>query len=130
MNEKEIRARWKAHMNCETQREYEGVITAMNHELDEIVAPLEQAAAELIREQQRIKVEIARLQCRVTELGSQRIPIEQEAKAAKRLFYRLKGELTYNNPPEKFGNGDLSATQAQTDAGTANFADKEGYSAF
>ena len=94
MNEKEIRAKYEAR-KCETQMEFDRVMSEMNTEhLDR--------ERELAKQRELLETQKQAINIQLNQIKVERLELEQKRKEINRVFHDLKHELIMLNPRENY----------------------------
>ena len=101
MNEKEIRAKYEAR-KCETQMEFDRVMSEMNTEQTHLNHPYLYRDREIAQQRENIRIQMQALKTQDAALKIERMELEQKRKDINRVFHDLKHELIMLNPRENY----------------------------
>ena len=101
MNEKEIRAKYEAR-KCETQMEFDRVMSEMNTEQTHLNHPYLDRDREIAQQRENIRIQMQALKTQDSALKVERLELEQKRKEINRVFHDLKHELIMLNPREQY----------------------------
>ena len=101
MNEKEIIAKYEAK-ECNTQVEFERIMSEMNIEQTHLNHPYLDRERELIRQKELLEQQKQAINIQLNALKMERLDLEQKRKDINRVFHDLKHNLIMLNPREKF----------------------------
>ena len=101
MNEKEIRAKYEAR-KCETQMEFDRLMSEMNTEQEHLNHPYLDRERELAKERQLLEQQKQAINIQLNAINVVRIDIVQKRKEINRVFHDLKHELVMLNTRERF----------------------------
>ena len=101
MNEKEIRAKYEAR-KCETQMEFDRVMSEMNTEQTHLNHPYLDRDREIAQQRENIRIQMQALKTQDAALKIERIDLDQKRKDINRVFHDLKHELIMLNPREQY----------------------------
>ena len=101
MNEKEIRAKYEAR-KCETQMEFDRVMSEMNTEQTHLNHPYLDRDREIAQQRENIRIQMQALKTQDAALTIERIDLDQKRKEINRVFHDLKHELIMLNPRENY----------------------------
>ena len=101
MNEKEIRAKYEAR-KCETQMEFDRVMSEMNTEQTHLNHPYLDRDREIAQQRENIRIQMQALKTQDAALKIERMDLEQKRKDINRIFHDLKHELIMLNPREQY----------------------------
>ena len=101
MNEKEIRAKYEAR-KCETQMEFDRLMSEMNTEQTHLNHPYLDRERELIKQRQLLEQQKSAINIQLDAIKVERLDIEQKRKDINRVFHDLKHELIMMNPRENY----------------------------
>ena len=101
MNEKEIRAKYEAR-KCETQREFDRLMSEMNTEQTHLNHPFLDRERELIKQKKLLEQQKSAINIQLDAIKLERLDLEQKRKDINRVFHDLKHELIMMNPLENY----------------------------
>ena len=101
MNEKEIRAKYEAR-KCETQMEFDRVMSEMNTEQTHLNHPYLDRDREIAQQRENIRIQMQALKTQDAALKIERMELDQKRKEINRVFHDLKHELIMLNPREQY----------------------------
>ena len=101
MNEKEIRAKYEAR-KCETQMEFDRVMSEMNTEQTHLNHPFLDRERELIKQKKLLEQQKSAINIQLDAIKLERLDLEQKRKDINRVFHDLKHELIMMNPLENY----------------------------
>jgi hypothetical protein len=101
MNEKEIRAKYEAR-KCETQMEFDRVMSEMNTEQTHLNHPYLDRERELIKQKKLLEQQKSAINIQLDAIKLERLDLEQKRKDINRVFHDLKHELIMMNPLENY----------------------------
>ena len=101
MNEKEIRAKYEAR-KCETQMEFDRVMSEMNTEQTHLNHPYLDRERELAKQKELLEQQKQAINIQLNAIKVERIDLDQKRKDINRVFHDLKHELIMLNPREQY----------------------------
>ena len=101
MNEKEIRAKYAAR-KCETQMEFDRLMSEMNTEQTHLNHPFLDRERELIKQKKLLEQQKSAINIQLDAIKLERLDLEQKRKDINRVFHDLKHELIMMNPLENY----------------------------
>ena len=101
MNEKEIRAKYEAR-KCETQMEFDRLMSEMNSEQTHLNHPFLDRERELIKQKKLLEQQKSAINIQLDAIKLERLDLEQKRKDINRVFHDLKHELIMMNPLENY----------------------------
>ena len=101
MNEKEIRAKYEAR-KCETQIEFERLMSEMNNEQAHFNNPYLDRERELAKQREMLETQKQAINIQLNAIKVERLELEQKRKDINRVFHDLKHELIMLNPREQY----------------------------
>lgn len=101
MNEKEIRAKYEAR-KCETQMEFDRLMSEMNIEQTHINHPWLDRERELAKQKELLEQQKQAINIQLNAIKVERLDLEQKRKDVNRVFHELKHELIMLNPRESY----------------------------
>jgi superfamily I DNA and RNA helicase len=101
MNEKEIRAKYEAR-KCETQMEFDRLMSEMNTEQTHLNHPFLDRERELIKQKKLLEQQKSAINIQLDAIKLERLDLEQKRKDINRVFHDLKHELIMMNPLENY----------------------------
>ena len=101
MNEKEIRAKSEAR-KCETQMEFDRVMSEMNTEQTHLNHPYLDRERELAKQKELLEQQKQAINIQLNAIKVERIDLDQKRKDINRIFHDLKHELIMLNPREQY----------------------------
>ena len=101
MNEKEIRAKYEAR-KCETQMEFDRVMSEMNTEQTHLNHPYLDRERELAKQKELLEQQKQAINIQLNAIKVERIDLDQKRKEINRVFHDLKHELIMLNPREQY----------------------------
>ena len=101
MNEKEIRAKYAAR-KCESQIEFDRVMSEMNTEQTHLNHPYLDRERELIKQKKLLEQQKSAINIQLDAIKLERLDLEQKRKDINRVFHDLKHELIMMNPLENY----------------------------
>jgi hypothetical protein len=101
MNEKEIRAKYEAR-KCETQMEFDRLMSEMNTEQTHLNHPYLDRERELIKQKKLLEQQKSAINIQLDAIKLERLDLEQKRKDINRVFHDLKHELIMMNPLENY----------------------------
>lgn len=101
MNEKEIRAKYEAR-KCETQMEFDRVMSEMNTEQTHLNHPYLDRERELAKQRELLETQKQAINIQLNQIKVERLELEQKRKEINRVFHDLKHELIMMNPRENY----------------------------
>ena len=101
MNEKEIRAKYEAR-KCETQMEFDRVMSEMNTEQTHLNHPYLDRERELAKQKELLEQQKQAINIQLNAIKVERIDLDQKRKDINRIFHDLKHELIMLNPREQY----------------------------
>ena len=99
MNEKEIRAKAR---KCETQMEFDRLMSEMNTEQTHLNHPFLDRERELIKQKKLLEQQKSAINIQLDAIKLERLDLEQKRKDINRVFHDLKHELIMMNPLENY----------------------------
>ena len=105
MNEKEIRAKYEAR-KCETQMEFDRLMSEMNTEQTHLNHPYLDRERELAKQREMLMTQKSAINIQLNQIKIERVGIEQKRKEINRVFHDLKHELIMLNPREQYAKID------------------------
>ena len=105
MNEKEIRAKYEAR-KCETQMEFDRVMSEMNTEQTHLNHPYLDRERELAKQKELLEQQKQAINIQLNAIKVERIDLDQKRKEINRVFHDLKHEFIMLNPREQYANKD------------------------
>ena len=97
MNEKEIRAKYEAR-KCETQMEFDRVMSEMNTEQTHLNHPYLDRERELAKQRELLETQKQAINIQLNQIKVERLELESKRKEINRVFHDLKHELIMLNP--------------------------------
>ena len=101
MNEKEIRAKYEAR-KCETQMEFDRVMSEMNTEQTHLNHPFLDRERELAKQRELLETQKQAINIQLNAIKVERLDLDQKRKEINRVFHDLKHELIMLNPRENY----------------------------
>lgn len=101
MNEKEIREKYIAK-KCDTQIQFDRVMSEMNEEQAQINHPYIDRLRELAKKRELLMQQKEAINIQLAAIKVERIDIEQKQKELNRVFHDIKHELIMLNPREGY----------------------------
>ena len=101
MNEKEIRAKYEAR-KCETQMEFDRLMSEMNTEQTHMNHPYLDRERELAKQREMLETQKQAINIQLNAIKVERLELEQKRKDINRVFHDLKHELIMLNPREQY----------------------------
>jgi len=101
MNEKEIRAKYEAR-KCETQMEFDRLMSEMNIEQTHINHPWLDRERELAKQRELLEQQKQAINIQLNAIRLERLDLEQKRKDVNRVFHDLKHDLIMLNPRENY----------------------------
>ena len=101
MNEKEIRAKYEAR-KCETQIEFDRLMSEMNDEQTHLNHPYLDRERELAKQKELLEQQKQAINIQLNAIKVERIDLDQKRKDINRIFHDLKHELIMLNPLEQY----------------------------
>ena len=101
MNEKEIRAKYEAR-KCETQMEFDRLMSEMNTEQTHLNHPYLDRERELAKQKELLEQQKQAINIQLNAIKVERIDLDQKRKDINRIFHDLKHELIMLNPREQY----------------------------
>ncbi len=101
MNEKEIRAKYEAR-KCETQMQFDRLMSEMNIEQTHINHPLLDRERELSKQRELLEQQKQAINIQLNAIQVERLDLEQKRKDVNRMFHDLKHDLIMLNPRENY----------------------------
>lgn len=101
MNEKEIRAKYEAQV-CETQMEFDRIMSEMNAEQTHLNHPYLDRERELAKQRELLETQKQAINIQLNQIKVERLELEQKRKDINRVFHDLKHDLIMLNPRENF----------------------------
>lgn len=101
MNKEEIMAKYQGR-ECETQMEFDRLMSEMNTEQTALNHPYLDAERELKKTRELLETQKQAINIQIQANKVQRLELEQKRKDINRLFHELKHELVMANPREKY----------------------------
>ena len=101
MNEKEIRAKYEAR-KCETQIEFDRLMSEMNDEQTHLNHPYLDRERELAKQKELLEQQKQAINIQLNAIKVERIDLDQKRKDINRVFHDLKHELIMLNPREQY----------------------------
>jgi len=101
MNEKEIRAKYEAR-KCETQMEFDRLMSEMNTEQTHINHPYLDRERELAKQRELLEQQKQAINIQLKAIKLERLDVEQRRKDINRVFHELKHDLIMLNPRESY----------------------------
>ena len=101
MNEKEIRAKYEAR-KCETQMEFDRLMSEMNTEQTHLNHPHLDRERELAKQREMLETQKQEINIQLNAIKVERLELEQKRKDINRVFHDLKHELIMLNPREQY----------------------------
>ena len=101
MNEKEIRAKYEAR-KCETQMEFDRVMSEMNTEQTHLNHPYLDRERELAKSRELLETQKQAINIQLNQIKVERLELEQKRKEINRVFHDLKHDLIMLNPRENY----------------------------
>ena len=101
MSEKEIRAKYEAR-KCETQMEFDRLMSEMNIEQTHINHPWLDRERELAKQRELLEQQKQAINIQLKAIKVERLDLEQKRKDINRVFHELKHELIMLNPRESY----------------------------
>ena len=105
MNEKEIRAKYEAR-KCETQIEFDRLMSEMNDEQTHFNQPNLDRERELAKQRELLETQKQAINIQLNAIKVERLELEQKRKDINRVFHDLKHELIMLNPREQYVKND------------------------
>ena len=105
MNEKEIRAKYEAR-KCETQIEFDRLMSEMNDEQTHLNHPYLDRERELAKQREMLETQKQAINIQLNAIKVERLELEQKRKDINRVFHDLKHELIMLNPREQYAKQD------------------------
>ena len=101
MNEKEIRAKYEAR-KCETQMEFDRLMSEMNKEQTHLNHPYLDRERELAKQRELLETQKQAINIQLNQIKVERLELEQKRKEINRVFHDLKHDLIMLNPRENY----------------------------
>lgn len=101
MNEKEIRAKYEAR-KCETQMEFDRLMSEMNDEQTHFNHPYLDRERELAKQRELLETQKQAINIQLNQIKVERLELEQKRKEINRVFHDLKHDLIMLNPRENY----------------------------
>ena len=101
MNEKEIRAKYAAR-KCETQMEFDRLMSEMNTEQTHLNHPYLDRERELAKQRELLETQKQAINIQLNQIKVERLELEQKRKEINRVFHDLKHDLIMLNPRENY----------------------------
>lgn len=101
MNEKEIRAKYEAR-KCETQMEFDRLMSEMNTEQTHLNHPYLDRERELAKQRELLETQKQAVNIQLNQIKVERLELEQKRKEINRVFHDLKHDLIMLNPRENY----------------------------
>ena len=101
MNEKEIRAKYEAR-KCETQMEFDRLMSEMNTEQTQLNHPYLDRERELAKQRELLETQKQAINIQLNQIKVERLELEQKRKEINRVFHDLKHDLIMLNPRENY----------------------------
>ena len=101
MNEKETRAKYEAR-KCETQMEFDRVMSEMNTEQTHLNHPFLDRERELAKQRELLETQKQAINIQLNAIKVERLDLDQKRKEINRVFHDLKHELIMMNPLENY----------------------------
>ena len=101
MNEKEIRAKYEAR-KCETQMEFDRLMSEMNTEQTHLDHPYLDRERELAKQRELLETQKQAINIQLNQIKVERLELEQKRKEINRVFHDLKHDLIMLNPRENY----------------------------
>jgi hypothetical protein len=101
MNEKEIMAKYQGR-ECETQIEFDRIMSEMNTEQTQLNHPYLDRERELAKQREMLETQKQAINIQLNQIKIERLELEQKRKDINRLFHELKHELIMANPRENY----------------------------
>lgn len=101
MNEKEIRAKFEAQV-CETQMEFDRLMSEMNTEQTHLNHPYLDRERELAKQRELLETQKQAINIQLNQIKVERLELEQKRKDINRVFHDLKHDLIMLNPRENY----------------------------
>lgn len=101
MNEKEIRAKYEAQV-CETQMEFDRLMSEMNTEQTHLNHPYLDRERELAKQRELLETQKQAINIQLNQIKVERLELEQKRKEINRVFHDLKHDLIMLNPRENY----------------------------
>ena len=105
MNEKEIMAKYQGR-ECETQIEFDRIMSEMNTEQTQLNHPYLDRDRELVKQREMLMTQKQAINIQLNQIKIERVGIEQKRKEINRVFHDLKHELIMLNPREQYAKID------------------------
>ena len=97
MNEQEIRAKYAAR-KCESQMEFDRLMSEMNTEQTHLNHPYIDRERELAKQRELLEQQKQAINIQLNAIKVERIDLEQKRKDINRVFHDLKHDLIMLNP--------------------------------
>ena len=101
MNKEEIMARFRPRQ-CESQMEFDRIMSEMNMEQTHLNHPYLDRQRELAKQRELLETQKQAINIQLNQIKVERLEMEQKCKDINRLFHELKHELIMVNPRERF----------------------------
>lgn len=101
MNEKLIRAKYEAR-KCETQMEFDRLMSEMNDEQTHFNHPYLDRERELAKQREMLETQKQAINIQLNQIKVERLELEQKRKEINRVFHDLKHDLIMLNPRENY----------------------------
>ena len=101
MTVEEIRAKYEAR-KCETQMEFDRVMSEMNTEQTHLNHPYLDRERELAKQKELLEQQKQAINIQLNAIKVERIDLDQKRKEINRVFHDLKHELIMLNPRENY----------------------------
>ena len=101
MTEQEIRAKYEAR-KCETQMEFDRLMSEMNTEQTHINHPYLDRERELAKRRELLEQQKQAINIQLKAIKLERLDVEQRRKDINRVFHELKHDLIMLNPRENY----------------------------
>jgi seryl-tRNA synthetase len=101
MNANEIKAKYEGR-KCESQVEFDRVMSEMNAEQTQLNHPYLDRDRELAKQRENLMMQMDAIKIQLKGIAVERLELEQKRKDINRLFHDLKHELIMANPREKY----------------------------
>lgn len=107
MNEKEIRAKYEARV-CETQIEFDRIMSEMNIEQNHLNHPYLDRERELAKQKELLEQQKQAINIQLNAIKLERLDLEQKRKNINRVFHDVKHELIMLNPREQYEKNEVT----------------------
>ncbi len=106
MNENEIRAKYPPLRKCESQIEFDRIMSEMNVDQTRLNHPYLDRERELLKQRELLMQQQQAIRIKLNAIKIERLEIEQKRKDVNRLFHELKHDLIMTNPREGYARNE------------------------